>query len=205
MTRTILATITVLLTAAATFWWGTDGLGAFTAETVRRQQVLQSPRPIPGARLEDQDARPLALDDYRGRRVAVEFIYTRCATVCRSLGTSFRQIRDTIVRDDPGNDLALLSLSFDPAHDDPAALTAWAEAHGADGRRWRVARVADTGQLAPLLEAFGVVIVPDGFGGWEHNAAIHLLGRDGRLARISDIEEPARFLAELRALSAPES
>jgi len=205
MMRTIFATIAVSLTAAATFWWGTDGLSAFTAESARRQQILREPQPIPLARLEDQHAQPLTLDDYRGRRVAVEFIYTRCATVCRSLGTAFRQIRDTVERERPGNDLVLLSLSFDTAHDDPAALNAWAETHGVDGRRWRVARVADPEELAPLLEAFGVVIVSDGFGGWEHNAAIHLLERDGRLARIADIEEPGRFLAELDALSGSES
>lgn len=201
MKRTIFATVAVSLAATATFWWGTDGLSALTAEAARRQQVLREPRPIPHARLEDQHARPLALADFGGRRVAVEFIYTRCATVCRNLGTSFRQIRDAIERDEPGNDLVLLSLSFDPEHDDPAALKAWVEAHGADGRRWRVARIAEPARLAALLEAFGVVVVADGFGGWEHNAAIHLLGRDGRLVRISDIEEPARFLAELEASS----
>lgn len=205
MKRTILAAIAVSLAAAATFWWGTDGLSAFTAEAARRQQVLIEPRPIPDVRLEDAHARSLALADFEGRRVAVEFIYTRCATVCRSLGTAFRQIRDTLERDAPDNDLVLLSLSFDPQHDDPAALKAWAEAQGVDGQRWRVARIAEPEQLAPLLAAFGVVVVPDGFGGWEHNAAIHLLERDGRLVRIADIEEPARFLAELDALPRPQS
>jgi len=205
MKRTIFATTAVSLVAAATFWWGTDGLSAFTAEAARRQQVLLEPRPIPAVRLEDQHARSLTLADFDGHRVAVEFIYTRCATVCRSLGTAFRQIRDEIEREAPDNDLVLLSLSFDPEHDDPAALKAWGDTHGVDGRRWRVARVAEPAQLAPLLAAFGVVVVADGLGGWEHNAAIHLLERDGRLVRIADIEEPARFLAELDALSDPQS
>ncbi len=195
--RTVGASLAISLAALATFWWGTDGLRAFTAETARREQVLRSPRPIPVVELEDQDGRRLALDDYRGRRIAVEFIYTRCPSVCRSLGTAFRQIRDAVPPQHLGNDFALLSLSFDPEHDDPAALKGWADAHGADGRHWRVARIADPAQLAALLEAFGVVVVPDGLGGYEHNAAIHLLERDGRLARIADIEEPRRFLAEI--------
>lgn len=198
MKRTVFATIAVTLAATATLWWGTDGLSAFTAEAARRAEVLRNPRAIPPAQLEDQDARRFTLEELRGRRVAVEFIYTRCPTVCRSLGTAFRQIRDAVEQRDPGNDLALLSLSFDPGHDDPAALRAWAEAHGADGRRWRVARIADAGHLQPLLDAFGVVVVSDGLGGYEHNAAIHLLERDGRLVRIDDIEAPQRFLADIQ-------
>lgn len=198
--RTLVATIVVSLVATATFWWGTDGLAAYTAEAARREQVLRDPRPIPAVQLEDQNGHRFALADYRGRRVAVEFIYTRCPGVCRTLGTTFRQIRDAIESERPGDDLALLSVSFDPEHDDRAALKTWSEAHGADGRRWRVVRIADEEALASLLEAFGVVVIPDEFGGYEHNAAIHLLERDGRLARIADIEEPRRFLAELDGL-----
>lgn len=193
--RTFVATIVVSLVAAATFWWGTDGLAAFTAESARREQVLRDPRPIPAVQLEDQDGHRLTLEDYRGRRIAVEFIYTRCADVCRTLGTTFRQIRDTIEREQPGNDLALLSVSFDPEHDDRAALKTWSDAHGVDGRRWRVVRIDDPSRLASLLDAFGVVVVADRLGGYEHNAAIHLIGRDGRLVRIADIEAPDRFVA----------
>ena len=36
------------------------------------------------------------LQDYRGKLLAVEFIYTRCVTICRTLGAGFRQIRDNI-------------------------------------------------------------------------------------------------------------
>lgn len=191
------ATLAILLAAAGTFWWGTDGLRAFTAEAARREQVLRSPMPIPAVAFEDQDGRRFTLDEYRGRRVAVEFVYTRCASICRSLGAAFRQMRDAVPADRLGADFALLSLSFDRARDDPAALKAWAFANGADGRHWRIARIADEAQLEALLGAFGVVVIPDGLGGYEHNAAIHLLDADGRLVRISDIEEPRRFLAEI--------
>ena len=37
----------------------------------------------------------------------------------------------------------------------------------------RVARPRDARQTAALLQAFGEVAVPDGLGGYEHNAAIH--------------------------------
>ncbi len=196
MIRTLAASALVVLAALAVFTWGTDGWRAFTSEAARRERVLRDPRALPDAVLEDADGRVFDLRDLRGREVAVEFIYTRCPSLCRSLGSAFKQIADTVAPERFEHDFALLSISFDPGHDDRAALAAWGAAHGADEQRWRVARLRDPAQLAPLLDAFGVVVIPDGQGGFEHNAAIHLVGRDGRLARIDDIDEPQRFLAD---------
>ena len=59
---------------------------------------------------------------------------------------------------------------------------------------WRVARLSDDAAIATLLDAFGVIAIPDGRGGYEHNAAIHLIDRNGRLVRISNIEAPQAFV-----------
>ena len=72
-------------------------------------------------------------------------------------------------------------------------MKACGAADGADGRTWGIARVRRAADLKPLLDAFGIVVIPDGLGGVEHNAAIHLVARDGRLAWISDIEQPVVF------------
>lgn len=193
MSRTLNISVLVTLIALAVYWWGTDGFRAYTAETARRERVLLDPRPLPAVTLEDQDGRRFGFEDYRGRLVAVEFIYTRCETICRSLGTAFRQIRDNVPAERLGRDFALLTVSFDP-QDDRAALQRYARAHGADGTHWRIARVPNAAAIRALLDAFGVIALPDGLGGYEHNAAIHLLDRDGRLVRISDIEEPRSFI-----------
>lgn len=191
--RSLAATALVTLLGLGVFWWGTDGLAAFTAESARRVEVLRSPRALPATVLEDQDGRSFSLQEYQGRLLAVEFIYTRCATVCRTLGLAFRQIRDRLPQDALGRDIVLLSISFDTQRDDPASLRAYGHNFGADGAHWRVARVRSQAELAPLLAAFGVVVIADGMGGFEHNAAIHLLGRDGKLAQIGDIDQPLAF------------
>jgi protein SCO1 len=178
-------------------WRGTDGFVAFTAEAARRVALLRAPQPLPVAVLEDQDGRILDLQDYRGQLLAVEFIYTRCSTVCRTLGTTFKQIRDHVPQQALGRDFALLSISFDTEVDTPHRLKAYGDAHGADGKRWRVARVRNIAELQPLLDAFGIIVIPDGLGGFEHNAAIHLLGRDGKLTLISDINEPIPFAEKI--------
>ncbi|NMG45984.1 SCO family protein [Aromatoleum toluvorans] len=196
--RSVAVTALVTVLGTGTFWRGTDGFTAFTAETARRADILRAPRPLPAAVLEDQDGRVFGLDDYRGRLLAVEFIYTRCTTICNSLGVAFKQIRDRVPADALGRDVALLSISFDPARDDPVSLKAYGTRHGADGEHWRIVRVRDTDQLQALLGAFGIVVVADRFGGFEHNAAIHLVGRDGRLAEIADLDAPLRFADRLR-------
>ena len=191
--RSIATSALVVLLGAGVLWRGTDGFGAFTAETARRAEILRAPRPLPAAVLEDQDGRTFGLEEYRGRLLAVEFIYTRCASICRSLGMTFRQIRDRVPQDALGRDFSLISISFDPARDDPASLKGYGRIYGADGTHWRIARVGNEAELKRLLEAFGIVVIPDGLGGFEHNAAIHLLGRDGRLAHVSDLNEPLPF------------
>lgn len=196
--RGIVSTALVVACGAATFWWGTDGFSAFTAEAARRGAILRSPRPVPAVVLEDQDGRRFSLDDYRGRLLAVEFLYTRCMTVCRSLGMAFRQIREAVPPEALGRDFALLSISFDPERDDTASLKTYGRNFGADGEHWRLARVRNVAELAALLDAFGVVVIPDRFGGFEHNAAIHLVGRDGRLVEISDLDEPLAFAEKVR-------
>jgi protein SCO1 len=191
--RSVVATVLMTVVGIGALWHSTDGFAAFTAEAARRAEILRAPRSLPAAVLEDQDGRTFSLQDYRGKLLAVEFIYTRCATICRTLGLAFRQISDRVPQAMLGSDLALLSISFDAARDDRTSLKAYGDAHGADSRHWRIARVRNAADLQQLLDAFGVVVISDGLGGFEHNAAIHLLGRDGRLALISDIDEPVRF------------
>ncbi|MFZ5509068.1 MAG: SCO family protein [Pseudomonadota bacterium] len=198
MRRTLAAALLVTVLGLAVAWWGTDGFRAYTAETARREQVLRNPRPLPDVALEDQNGRLFHLQDYGGRLVAVEFIYTRCETLCRSLGAAFKQIREAVAPQTLARDFALVSISFDPAHDEPPRLARYARDFGADGEHWRIARPRSAADSAALLHAFDIVVIPDGRGGYEHNAAIHLLDRRGRLVRISDIGEPARFVAGLR-------
>ena len=49
-----------------------------------------------------------------------------------------------------------------------------------------------------LPNGLSVVVIPDRFGGFEHNAAIHLVGRDGRLVEISDLDQPLAFAGKVR-------
>lgn len=198
--RSVVISTLVILLGTGFFWWATDGFTALTAETARRVEILRSPRPLPDVTLEDQDGNTFSLQDFRGKLLAVDFIYTRCTTLCQSMGMIFKEIRDLIPEEALGRDFMLISISFDPEQDDPANLKKYGQAYGADGETWRIARVPDKAELKSLLDAFGIIVIPDEFGEYEHNAALHLVGRDGRLRLITDIDKAVPFAEQVVSL-----
>jgi protein SCO1 len=173
---------------AVTLWTETDGLRALTAESARRLDVASAPIAVPPTHLELATGETIRFADLAGAIVLVDFIYTRCPTLCVSLGTNFARLQDALRRSER-NDVRLLSISFDPEHDAPEALRAYGETYGADMRLWSLARVTDSAELKRLLAVFGIVVIEDEAGGFTHNAAIHLVDRAGRLARIYDQDD----------------
>lgn len=59
----------------------------------------------------------------------------------------------------------------------------------------------DAGQEQALLRRLGVVVVPDGRGDFEHNAALLVLDAQGRLVRIFDLSEQQLALDFARHLA----
>ena len=185
----------VLLTGMSALAWATDGFRVVTSDGARELEIERSPRPVPDIALVDQDGKVFSLGSYRGRRVLIEFIYTRCPTICGELGDAFERVLTDWNKDPPSKETDLLSISFDPNNDDTRALKYYGERFGAAGPRWRIAKPLDQQGLARLLGVFGVVVIPDGMGGFVHNAALYLMDRRGRLIRILDPYMPPRQLA----------
>lgn len=179
---TAAASLLVCAVGGALVHTGTDGLRAFTTEQARRISIEETPRALPAVALEDQDGRPFFLSQYAGQGVAVNFIYTQCTSLCSLLSAGFQRVHHA---SGDGEGVQLVSISFDP-RDTPELLKQYASHFGADGRAWRFARVRDTTAIAGLLRSFGIVVIPDGNGDFQHNAAIHILNADGRLARVLD-------------------
>jgi protein SCO1/2 len=196
--RTAVATLVIAFVGACVLWHGTDGFRAFTGEGARRLSILVQPRLVPDSRLLDMQGQKLKLKDESGRAVVIEFIYTTCPTLCVTLGESFSILQDAIKAAGLSDRVRLVSISFDPARDGPQELADYANSHGADGRLWITARPENGRDLQALLEAFGVIVIPDRVGGFIHNAALHVVDREGRLRAIFDIGEEANVLAAVR-------
>lgn len=196
--RAALASLAVAALGVGTLGHATEGFRAITAEGARRLDVESRPRVLPDVSLEDQDGIHFRLGDYKGRPILVEFFYTRCPTICTRLTAAFQTLNERL---SVGRDRApvLIGITFDPSNDTRSALDDYARAYGADGRTWRFARTADANGLKALLDSFGVVVIGDGMGGFDHNAAIHFVDAGGRLARVYDIEDTSVVLADLAA------
>jgi len=185
--RTGIASLAICVAGGALLSRGTDGFRALTSEEARRRAIAASPRAVPVVELEDQDGRAFTLAHYRGRPVVVDFIYTGCGSVCPLLSDAFRRLnRAPVVVGGDARPLQFLSVTFDSL-DTPARLREYASHYEADGDSWRFARVRSARDLAPLLESFGVVVISDGRGGFQHNAAMHVVDERGRLTRVLDL------------------
>jgi protein SCO1 len=193
VTRGFLPLLTAVLAAGIGALSGaTDGFRVVTSEGAQHLAIERSPQPLPDVTLLDQNGQAFSLADYRGKTILVDFIYTRCPTICGLIGDDFRQILP-IARGRTGIDL--LSISFDRANDDRPALPLYAARFGAAAPHWRVAAPAGQVGLDTLLQAFGVVVIPDGVGGFVHSSTVYLVDRRGRLARVLDLDIPSTLIA----------
>ena len=197
--RVVLATIAVITAGVATFAAVTDGFRAATSEAAWRLAVAERPHPLPDATLVDQSGRAFRLSALRGRPVLIEFFYTSCPAICGLLASQFQAGFERLIAEPEGLEVLLLSVSFDPERDTVMELADYAARLGVDGRIWRVARASYSAELQSLLDAFGVIVLPDGAGGFIHNTAIYLVDAEGRLARIYDPDAAERAIAELGA------
>ena len=198
--HTVIASLMVLLIGIMAVFTATDGLRAFTAEGARRLRVMERPVAIPNATLIDIEGKSVPLASLQGKVVLVEFIYTTCPTICQEMGSASFQVMEAVRTRGLTEDVRLLSLSFDLDDDMPRDLKAYGERHNADERIWRIMKPATPRDLKRLLELFGVTVIPDPIFKYQHNAAVHVISRDGRLVRIVDIaaqEAISAMLAEV--------
>lgn len=190
MFRTALLSVMLALAGYGTAAWLTHDFQVWTAEGARRLEVALQPVPSPVVGIDGYRIAPQTLPQHLadGQSVTlVDFIYTRCQTVCLAMGSSFQQLQHAL--QGRGGNVKLLSISFDGQHDKPAVLKAYSDKLSADPAIWRFVRVQDPQETQRLLADFQVVVVPNGRGDFEHNAALLVVDQKGRLVRIFDYAE----------------
>jgi protein SCO1/2 len=179
----------------------TAGGSVWTFEGRRRLDVQRQRLAAPEIRLDASTGTTFTAWRPTGERdrtvYLVDFVYTRCESVCSALGAIYTQLQSEVA-ELPARErsrVALLSVSFDPADGVPA-LASYARRHRADGSIWTVARPATEQGRAQLLHDLRVVAIPDGSGGFVHNGAIHLVDARGRVLALYDYGEWRAALEE---------
>jgi protein SCO1 len=191
----ILTGILIVVVGSASLAWVTDGFRAVVLETARRLELSERHPTVPDARVEDQFGNQLRITDLRGRSMVATFMYTRCTTLCSVTGGDLGWLQRAL-RGGRHPATQLLSVSFD-AHDDRVALQKYARRYHAQWPGWRVVRIPDPIARQRFLRALGVVAISDGFGGYTHNAALYLIGPDGRVRTTFDVGRAPDVLADL--------
>ncbi len=196
MTTRLIFPLLAALMGGGFLWQATDGLRAITAEEARRISVAENPRSVPETYLQAMDGAAIPLLPQKNETVLVEFIYTSCGDICQVAAFDFSEIRDQLALENA--DVRMISISFDPEQDTPEQLSYYGEAHNADGTLWTVARpvsLSEDQTLSDLLELFGVTVIANEWGGFEHNTAIHLIDENGQFSRVFDTDDVDQVVA----------
>lgn len=189
--RTLSLSLALLLAGGATLYAATDRFQAFTTESARRIAVRRQPVDVPAVALQTQSGERIDLAGLRGKWLLVDFIYTRCPSYCRALGSEFAQLQERLAGPLAQGRVELLSISFDPAHDTPRELGAYLQRERSRGAGWLAARPVEADGLTRLERSFGITVIEGISGDYTHNAAIHVVDPQGRLVDIVDLGQSA--------------
>jgi protein SCO1 len=124
----------------------------------------------PDFALRDQDGKTATMEEYRGRPVAVTFVYSTCEDTCPAM---VDQVRGAL--DDTGSDMPLLAVSVDPANDTPARARRLLNERRMTGRARFL--LGSESELAPVWKGYGVQPQE---GELDHTANVVLVDAQGR-------------------------
>lgn len=169
--------------------------------------VLAPGDQVPAIALTNQAGQPASLAAWMGSAGVVTFIYTRCPLpdFCPLMDRRFGEIQAAAAADATlTGKVRLLSVSFDPAFDTPAVLSAHATRVGA-GPGWHFA-TAPPAIVDRFAAEFGVNVIRETDGTITHNLRTAVIGPDGRVAAVYSGNDwtAAQLVADLRrVLAAP--
>jgi protein SCO1 len=140
---------------------------------------------VPDFTLTDQNRHSVALSQFSGKVVAINFIYTSCAlpNFCFRNTNTFGVLQKRF-KNKMGRELVLLTVTFDPQRDGPEALANYAKTWKADPATWHflTGSVPDIQHVSAL---FGVEYFPDE-GLMNHSLHTAIINRKGRV--VANIE-----------------
>jgi protein SCO1 len=136
---------------------------------------------VPDFKLIDQEHRPVSLAQFAGKVVAMNFVYTRCVLpdFCYRLSNNFGRLQKRFATQ-MGRNLVLLTVTFDPVHDQPQILADYARTWKADPKAWRFL-TGPPAEVQKVCSAFGVNAWQDE-GLLTHTLHTIIIDRRGRLA-----------------------
>lgn len=158
-----------------------------------REDVAQVGNPVPDFTLTNQDGKRINLKDYRGKALAITFIYSRCPlpTYCILMSKHFSDLANQLNGDAELKDkIRLLSVSFDPATDTPAKLKEYGQGYlGKDAKPdftvWQLATGTDK-EVRAVADFFGLryEVDPNDKTQFAHSLRTIVITPDGKIRKV---------------------
>lgn len=153
---------------------------------VREVEPLSVGDLLPEYHFINQDGQRISTAQFKGKALAVTFLFTRCPfpTYCPQMSRNFSEVQKKLLAmtSAPTN-WHLLTISFDPEFDKPAALKGYAANYGYDPEHWTFV----TGELidiTAICEQFDLNFWHDENGLISHNLRTSIIDASGRVQKI---------------------
>jgi protein SCO1 len=171
------------------------------AGPVAPQQPLPEIAPAPEFALTSQDGAPVSLADFRGKVVAVTFIYTLCTDTCPVLTPMMSFVQDRL-GPDFGRKIVFVSITVDPERDTSAVLKEYALAFGADLRGWSFLTGAPE-VIRQVTRRYGVFAARASDGAIDHSFLTSVVDPRGilRVQYLGARFDPEEFRRDLLSLA----
>lgn len=173
------------------------------------EKFVQIGREVPDFTLTNQDKKKISIKDFRGKVLAITFIYSRCpiAEYCIRMSTHFSDLANEVKQQmGPRSPYALLSISFDPENDTPEKLRSYGLGYMGKGATdlgvWQIAVGSDS-EVRKIADFFGLRYEVDASDKTQINHSLRtaVIGPDGKVTKILAGNEwtPAQLLREMQA------
>ena len=178
-------------------FWGfffsliTSNLSNFTLESERKSQLFLT-KPSIELQLINTNGQRISLANFakqHNKILVTEFVYTRCKTLCLTLGDYFQQAQTHIKAQSLQQKIHLLSISFDVAADNPRRLKRYQSRMKMDDQVWSIVTMANEADLAMAKRQLGLVVLADNANEFVHNSAFLVISPQGKLLGIYDDDD----------------
>ncbi len=174
-----------------------------------REDVAQIGNEVPNFTLTNQDGKRINLKDYRGKALAITFIYSRCPLpeYCILMSKHFSDLANQLNDSELKDKIRLLSVSFDPQTDTPAKLKEYGRGYlGKDSKTdftvWQLATGTNK-EVKAVADFFGLRYEVDAQDKTQfaHSLRTIVITPDGKVQKVFSGNEwmPNDLLKELQA------
>ena len=178
------------------------------APVVDQPHILEPGEPVADALLIDQGGKPRPMSSFRGHRVALTFVYTRCPLpdYCPLMEKNFAAVQQTLKTKPKLADVQLVTVTMDPEFDTPAILKPHALDLGADPAIWSFV-TGDPAEVKRFSEQFGIHTERDETNKWQliHNLRTAVIDPNGKIVKVEsgNFWTPAELVADLEKTAPP--